>query len=228
MIRPSRVDTEGNNVRCNHWLHLLDELSIGAFTVDDRRRVSSMNFSAQSLMGMRETEVIGKDCREVFTGVPCLASCPFKAPEVPVTDEPNVVILDEMDEKHLVTRMAAPVYDRERNVVGCMTVLQDQKPIADLIDRIHYEERSMKIILDNLNIGIFTVNLESYITFFNKEAEKKGVFLGVENRYYFNEIPDFEEIAIIMNEFEGVFRFFICAGLFINFRYIFLYKKYRL
>lgn len=37
----------------------------------------------------------------------------------------------------------------------------------------------------------------------NKEAEKNGVFLGVENRYYFHEIPNFEEIAIIMNEFEG-------------------------
>jgi sugar phosphate isomerase/epimerase len=37
----------------------------------------------------------------------------------------------------------------------------------------------------------------------NKEAEKNDIFLGVENRYYFHEIPEFEEISIIMNEFEG-------------------------
>jgi len=44
--------------------------------------------------------------------------------------------------------------------------------ITQLIDRLHYEERSLKIILDNLDVGIFTVNRGGYITFFNNEAEK--------------------------------------------------------
>ena len=176
MLKRSRINTNDNRIRCDHWLHLLDELNIGAFTVDNQRQVSSMNHNAQSLMGIGESEAIGKDCREVFTGVPCFAKCPFRTPGNMVTDEPNVVILDEMDEKHLVTRMATPMYDSESNVTGCLTILQDQKPIVDLIDRIHYEEKSLKIILDNLNIGIFTVNLESYITFFNKEAEKISGF----------------------------------------------------
>jgi sugar phosphate isomerase/epimerase len=34
-------------------------------------------------------------------------------------------------------------------------------------------------------------------------AEKYGVFLGVENRFYPHEIPDLEEIKIILKEFEG-------------------------
>ncbi len=37
----------------------------------------------------------------------------------------------------------------------------------------------------------------------NKEAEKRGVFLGVENRYYLHEIPNFEEIGIILRKFDG-------------------------
>ena len=32
-------------------------------------------------------------------------------------------------------------------------------------------------------------------------AEKYGVFLGIENRFYFHEIPDIEEIKIILKEF---------------------------
>jgi len=36
-----------------------------------------------------------------------------------------------------------------------------------------------------------------------KEAEKLQVFLGVENRYHFHEVPDFEEIGKILKEFEG-------------------------
>lgn len=37
----------------------------------------------------------------------------------------------------------------------------------------------------------------------NKEAEKKGIFLGIENRYHFHEIPDFEEIGLILETFQG-------------------------
>jgi sugar phosphate isomerase/epimerase len=37
----------------------------------------------------------------------------------------------------------------------------------------------------------------------NREAEKNGVFLGLENRYNFHEIPNFEEIGRILKEFEG-------------------------
>lgn len=34
-------------------------------------------------------------------------------------------------------------------------------------------------------------------------AEKYGIFLGIENRFYFHEIPNFEEIKMILKEFEG-------------------------
>jgi PAS domain S-box-containing protein len=70
--------------------------------------------------------------------------------------------------------------------------LQDHSPIADLIDRIHYEERSLKIILDNLDIGIFTVDRSGHITFFNTAAEKISGYhrrhiLGVPFSEMFND-----------------------------------------
>lgn len=37
----------------------------------------------------------------------------------------------------------------------------------------------------------------------NNEAEKRGVFLGIENRYHFHEIPNLEEIGIILKTFQG-------------------------
>ncbi len=37
----------------------------------------------------------------------------------------------------------------------------------------------------------------------NRAAEKNNVFLGIENRYHFHEIPDFEEIGFILKEFKG-------------------------
>ena len=37
----------------------------------------------------------------------------------------------------------------------------------------------------------------------NKFAQERGLLLGVENRFYSHEIPDFEEIGIIFEEFKG-------------------------
>jgi len=37
----------------------------------------------------------------------------------------------------------------------------------------------------------------------NREAEKRDVLLGVENRYHYHEIPDFEEIGQILGRFCG-------------------------
>ena len=37
----------------------------------------------------------------------------------------------------------------------------------------------------------------------NREAERQGVILGIENRSHFHEIPNFEEIGMILMEFGG-------------------------
>jgi len=163
-------------INCSEWLDLLDELNIGAFVVDDSRKIVAINYSAQALMGLKETEVIGEDCHEIFTGVPCMVSCKLRHPDDQATAEPNVETRDENDDKHLLTRLATPIYEVGGQVAGCLTILQDHSPITDLIDRIHYEERSLKIILNNLDVGIFTVNRGGYITFFNTEAEKISGF----------------------------------------------------
>ncbi len=155
-----------------NWLHILDELNIGAFTVDLNRNITAINYCGQGLMGLRETEVLGKDCREIFTGVPCMVTCLFQKKKCPPAQEPNILLKDEDESEHLISRLATPIYDEARKMIGCLTILQDHSPIIDLINRVHYEERSSKMILDNLDVGVFTVNRGGLITFFNTAAEK--------------------------------------------------------
>ena len=174
MIRSSGFS--GKMIACKDWLAILDELNIGAFMVGQHRRIESLNLSAQAMIGVRESDATGKDCREVFLGVPCLVSCPFRGTQDAKRPEPILRLPGEGDESYLVTRIAAPVYDADRQVVGCLTILQDHAPIADLVNRIHHEERSLKIILDNLEVGIFTVDLGGVVTFFNTTAEKISGF----------------------------------------------------
>ncbi len=172
MIIKGTTYKQKNGILSDQWLDLLDELNVGAFTANLQRSITSMNYAAQGLMGLKEDEVVEKDCREIFTGVPCLVNCFLRDNKDCATEEPNVEIRDEDGKIHLLTRLATPIYDPDQNVTGCLTILQDHSPIIDLIDRIHYEELSMKIILDNLDVGIFTVNQGGHITFFNNEAEK--------------------------------------------------------
>lgn len=159
-------------VHCEQWLTILDELNIGAFTVNQDHQIMGINLCAQALIGLRANEVKRRDCREIFTGVPCLAACIVRNNQEAGQAEPEVQVTEETDIPHLITRMATPIYDANRKVVGCFTILQDHAPIKDLVDRLHYEEQSLKNILDNIDIGIFTVNRGGLITFFNTAAEK--------------------------------------------------------
>ena len=61
------------------------------------------------------------------------------------------------------------------------------------------EQRSVRKSKHRKNLDAVLFSLEKL----HREAEKQGVFLGIENRYYFHEIPNFEEIGIILREFEG-------------------------
>jgi PAS domain S-box-containing protein len=176
IMRERNVSFQGDHsILCGQWIDLLDELNIGAFIVNTEWRISSINYAALALLGQKEKDVLGQDCREVFVGVPCMVKCLLYNPEDASSGkkprEPEFCVRDEADRAHLLTRMATPIYDKDRHIAGCLTILQDHSPIADLIDRIHYEERSMKLILDSLDVGIFTVNRDGYITFFNKEVE---------------------------------------------------------
>jgi len=76
--------------------------------------------------------------------------------------------------------------------------LYDKGEIASPKGRSFIEEQLVlrkKVRQKNLDSVLFSLEK------LNKEAEKLGVYIGVENRYHFNEIPDFEEIGIILEEF---------------------------
>jgi sugar phosphate isomerase/epimerase len=49
----------------------------------------------------------------------------------------------------------------------------------------------------NLDAVLFSLEKLSRV------SERNGILLGIENRCYFHEIPDFEEIGRILGEFEG-------------------------
>ena len=72
----------GNSISCDQWLHILDELNIGAFTVDIQRRVSSMNYSAQTLIGLKDTEAIGRIAGKYLSVSPAWQNARLENPAI--------------------------------------------------------------------------------------------------------------------------------------------------
>ena len=192
-------------------LLVLEHLNIGGLIVNSERQVVDLNRNAEELLGLEKPEIEGHSCREVFCGLPCFSSCPLKGVWNDTIKDMDVEFLDEHRQRHRVTRIAAPVYNEHGSPLGCFMVLQDHFPYSELVSRIHYEEQSLKIILDSLNMGVFTVNRNGLLTFFNRAAEKISGYnrmnlLGKEWRILFNQklAGEKEGLCRAMNEGSSV------------------------
>ena len=157
---------------------LLGNLHIGVFTVNSKRKITSFNPAAEFLTGFKEAEVVGKYCHQVFKNDLCQGECRFhEAVEAEQTSLSfDVQFTDRQMEKRTITKVVTPLYDLKHQLTGCMEIFQDRSAFEELISRIRYDERQLKIILDNLDIGVFTVTRGGLITFFNTVAEKISGF----------------------------------------------------
>jgi len=152
---------------------VLDDLRIGAFTVDSNREITSFNRAAEMLTGRREKDVLGKYCHQVFRDEMCYGDCKFH--EAVEAEQKSlscrIQIGNGESDKRVITKIVTPLYDGNRNLLGSIEIFQDHSVFEELINRIRYDERRLKIILDNLDIGVFTTTRGGLITFFNTRAE---------------------------------------------------------
>ncbi|HVP78168.1 MAG TPA: sigma 54-interacting transcriptional regulator [Thermodesulfobacteriota bacterium] len=193
------------SIQCGQLCSILDAFSIGVITVSPTHRIMSMNTAAERLTGHKKKDVIGKSCHQSFVRDLCGRECKLDQtvhseqkvfrPSVPssvpprgklhpaASGEKGGEIRFQQYEKHYITKVVSPLYTSDESVVGCIVVFQDHSAFRDLIDRIRYEDRRLKIILDNLDIGILTVDRGGHVTFFNTMAEtvtgySRGDILG--------------------------------------------------
>jgi sugar phosphate isomerase/epimerase len=69
----------------------------------------------------------------------------------------------------------------------------------DEIMELLQQQREERSRLRDPHLDALLFSLERIV----KRAEQLGVIVGIENRYYFQEIPDVEEIGIILEQFRG-------------------------
>lgn len=165
------IDNEEFRSIYEKWFQIFDHLNIGAFVTTDKK-VVTLNRSAMLLMGVKKSDVANQTCQKLCCSIPCHGRCPLQGGLLQGTECPNLEIIDGHGTRHMVTRFVVPVYGSEERIKGCFTVLQDHSTVSELIQRVEHQERTLKIIFDSIDVGIFTVNKGGHVTFFNTAAEK--------------------------------------------------------
>lgn len=152
---------------------IFDTFSMGVMVVGPDRKIISLNHSAELITGYNESDLRGKYCNHILLDPLCGGECQYLAA---VENGRQAVsmdfeISDQSNDKHSITRMVSPIYGSDQTPLGCIEIFQDHTVFKDLLERVRHDDRRLKIILDNLDIGVLTVDRGGHITFFNNRAE---------------------------------------------------------
>ena len=173
---------------------IFDRLSLGVIVLSRNRKIKAMNHAAEVLTGAREADVRGRYCYNVFLEYLCGGKCKYL--DSPNSDRETVVseiqITDQENRLCSITKIECPLYNADHQIVGCVEVFQDKTVFHELMRRIRFDDLKLKLILDSLDIAVFTVDLSDHISFFNMTAEQitgysRAELLGKNCRNIFGE-----------------------------------------
>ncbi len=152
---------------------ILDYFFMGVLILTPDRKILSVNSAAEIITGCKKSELVGTFCSLGFSDRICNGRCQFEETikSGRSSGSSEFEVTDESHRRHNITKVVTPIYGPDKHLLGCIELFQDQTAIKDLIERVRHDDRRLKIILDNLDIGILTVDCSRHITFFNTIAE---------------------------------------------------------
>jgi PAS domain S-box-containing protein len=153
---------------------IFDHLSLGVIVLATDRKIISVNRSAEMLTGKTAAQVAGKYCYNEFLDYLCGGTCRYlKGKEAGTAANicEDLEISEQSGAGRHITKIESPIYDADGSIKGCIEVFQDHTAFRKLLRRVKFEDRRLKMILDNLDIGVMTVDRGSHVTFFNTMSE---------------------------------------------------------
>ncbi len=141
----------------------LDSVADGVFTVDESWQITSFNKAAEQLTGWSHDEVIGKSCADIFRSSLCGKSCLLAESmrESRSLADRSIFIRRKDGSSIPISISAAPLYNYDGRIIGGVETFRDNS-----------ESLRNDLILKSIADGVFTVDKDWKITFFNHAAEK--------------------------------------------------------
>jgi len=122
------------NQDCETLHKILDSIVEGVFTVDKDYRITSMNVAAEKILGIKESEAIGKRCRDVFKADICDYSCALKKSiesDIAICNR-TVHIANKEGKKIPISINASALRDPMGNIMGGVESFRDMSEIDSL------------------------------------------------------------------------------------------------
>ena len=152
---------------------IFDFFSMGIMVLSPERNIISLNQSAEVITGYKASDLVGKNCNDRLMGSLCGGRCSYleAMEEGRKSGSMDVKVAGEDNETRSITRIVSPIYGPDNLPSGCIEIFQDHSALKDLLERVRHDDRRIKLILDNLDIGVLTVDRGGHIAFFNNTTE---------------------------------------------------------
>jgi two-component system response regulator HydG len=160
-------------IRYSQLGDIFDFFSMGVMVLSPERQIISLNQSAEVITGCKASDLVGQNCNDRLMDSLCGGRCAYLEA---VENDRNAGSMDievsgAENEIRNITRIVSPVYGPDNLPSGCIEIFQDHSALKDLLERVRHDDRRLKLILDNLDLGVLTVDRGGHIAFFNNTAE---------------------------------------------------------
>jgi len=152
---------------------IFDFFSMGVMVLSSERKILSLNQSAEVITGYEASDLVGRNCTDGLMNSLCGGSCSYleAVENKRKSGSADIEVTGQDNETRNITRIVSPVYGPDSLPVGCIEIFQDHSALKDLLERVRHDDRRLKLILDNLDIGVLTVDRGGHVAFFNNTAE---------------------------------------------------------
>jgi PAS domain S-box-containing protein len=160
-------------IRYSQLGDIFDFFSMGVMVLSPECKIISLNRSAEVITGYEASDLVGQNCTDRLLNSLCGGSCSYlhAVEEGLKSGTMDIEVTGKDNETRNITRIVSPVYGANDVPAGCIEIFQDHSALKDLLERVRHDDRRLKLILDNLDIGVLTVDRGGHIAFFNQTAE---------------------------------------------------------
>jgi len=160
-ISGALVIVDSYNETLYHQL-LLDSVAEGVLTVNRAREIISFNRAAERITGWKASEILGKNCQDVFPKEICENDCLIKSSiEQKKSFAALTVFMTHKDGRFFpLSLTSSPLYGLNGRIIGGVQTFHD---CTDTLNN--------ALILASVADGVFTIDRNRIITSFNRAAE---------------------------------------------------------
>lgn len=160
------------NLTKEYLENILQSMEGGVLTVDQDRKITSFNRSAEEITGYKREEAMNQDCCEILKSEICEESCPVE--EVLETGKPifnyEVEMTGKSGNKVQVNITTSPLRSSDNKIIGAVENFRDLTKHKGLWGKLREERNKAQQYLNIAGVIIMAINEKGMVSLINKKG----------------------------------------------------------